>query len=77
MQAYLELIEDTAERIAATAVINAPIPDPEDVVILAAAHAGNAACFVTGDKALLDLGEVDGMPVISPRQFWERFRLGR
>ena len=77
VQAYLELIEGVAERITETGSINAPIPDPDDVPLLSAARAGKAACFVTGDKALLEVGEVDAMPVLSPRQFWERFHIGR
>ena len=76
-RAYIELIEDSAELITETVVLTTPIPDPDDIVILAAARAGEAACFVTGDKALLGLGEVDTMPILSPRQYWERFHLGR
>ena len=77
VQAYIVFIEESAERILVVGTINTPIPDLDDVALLAAARAGMAACFVTGDKALLEVGEVDTMPVISPRQFWERYHLGR
>lgn len=75
-QSYGELIENAAEVIAEAFPITTPIPDPDDLPILAASRAGEAECFVTGDKALLELGTVEGMPILSPRQFWEHYRLG-
>ena len=48
------------------------LPDPDDEAILAAALAGNANVFVTGDKALLNLESVEGLPIITPRGLWER-----
>ena len=47
------------------------LPDPDDEPIVASALFGKAQVFVTGDKALLQLGKVEGLPIISPRQFWE------
>lgn len=47
------------------------LPDPDDEAILAAALAGNANVFVTGDKALLNLESVEGLPIITPRGLWE------
>lgn len=73
---HTELILGAAQCLVETVDIAVAIPDPDDVPILAAALAGQAGCFVTGDKALLELGELDGMPILSPRQFWERYRLG-
>lgn len=77
VEAAVDLVEDSAELITHTMALSTPVPDPDDIAILAAARAGDAACFVTGDKALLELGEVDAMPILSPRQYWERFHLGR
>lgn len=73
----IELIDGAAERIEEAAELPKPVPDPDDAPILAAALAGQANCFVTGDKALLDLGEIAGLPILTPRQFWETYRLGR
>ena len=47
------------------------LPDPDDEAILAAALAGKANAFVTGDKALLNLESVEGLPIITPRGLWE------
>jgi putative PIN family toxin of toxin-antitoxin system len=47
------------------------LPDPDDEPIVASALAGKAQVFVTGDKALLELGSVEDLPIVSPRQFWE------
>ena len=54
--------------------LNHPIPDPDDIPILACALAAGAELFITGDKALLELGEVEGMPVVSPREAWGRIQ---
>ncbi len=75
-QAYVEIIEENAECITKADTILTPIPDPDDIVILGAALAGQAACFVTGDKALLNVGSVDAIPILSPRRFWEHCQLG-
>ena len=54
--------------------INQLVSDPDDMPILACALAAGAELLITGDKALLDLGKVEGMPVVSPRQAWERIQ---
>jgi len=46
------------------------IKDADDIPILACAIGGGAEVFVTGDKALLDLGQIDHLPILSPRRFW-------
>lgn len=48
--------------------------DRDDLPILAAAIAGRAEVFVTGDRELVELGALAGVEVVSPRQFWERLR---
>lgn len=47
------------------------LPDPDDEPIVAAALEGQANVFVTGDKALLQVQSVEGLAIISPRNFWE------
>ena len=45
--------------------------DADDAIVLGEALAGQAEIFVTGDAALLDLGSIEGLVVVSPRSFWE------
>jgi putative PIN family toxin of toxin-antitoxin system len=52
------------------------LPDPDDEPIVASALAGGATVFVTGDKALLKLETIEQLPIISPREFWERLSAG-
>lgn len=52
------------------------LPDPDDEAIVASALAGGAKVFVTGDKALLKLKTVEQLPIISPRQLWEKLSGG-
>ena len=52
------------------------LPDPDDEPIVASALAGGAKVFVTGDKALLKLKTIEQLPIISPRELWERLSAG-
>ena len=47
---------------------------PADRAILGEALAGEAQAFVTGDAALVELGELAGMPILTPRRFWDLLR---
>ena len=38
------------------------------------AIAAGAEILVTGDKELLDLGDIEDLEILSPRQFWEKLR---
>ena len=55
-----------------TDVPNTFVSDPDDVPILACAITAKADIFVTGDKALLEIGIVAGMPILSPRELWQK-----
>ena len=50
------------------------INDKDDILILSTAINGNAELFVTGDKELLELGKIQTMRIVSPRQFWEKLK---
>ena len=46
----------------------------DDRQVLGEAIAGNAEEFVTGDAALVALGRVGAMRILTPRQLWETIR---
>ena len=50
------------------------IRDQDDLPILSAAISAGAAVFVTGDKELLDIGQIENLAILSPRQFWEKLK---
>ena len=62
--------------------ITQPIPavtrDPKDDYLLAYALVGQADYLVTGDQDLLVLKEVEGIAIVTPRDFWDVVqRVGR
>lgn len=63
-----------AVPVPAAAAPTAGVPDPDDAWIIAAALNAGADLFVTGDKALLELGVIEGLPIVSPRAAYERLR---
>lgn len=48
--------------------------DPDDVKVLALALGSKADCMVTGDKDLLVMKSFQGIPILSPREFWEELK---
>lgn len=50
------------------------IRDPDDAVILGEALAMGADVLVTGDKDLLEAGEVPDIKILDPRGFWRLVR---
>lgn len=49
------------------------VRDPDDAWVLASAAAASADVLVTGDKDLLSLA-APPLPILNPRQAWERLR---
>jgi len=48
--------------------------DPDDLPVLGTAVAGRASLLVTGDKDLLVLREHAGIPIVTPRECYDRLR---
>jgi len=45
--------------------------DPDDLPVIGTALAAQVTILVTGDNDLLSLGAVQGVRMLTPRQFWE------
>ncbi len=58
------------EQVPSATSLSAAVPDTTDIPILASAIAAKADVFVAGDRALLDLGSIENIPIVSPRQLW-------
>jgi predicted nucleic acid-binding protein len=50
--------------------------EEDDRLVLGEALLGGAEAFVTGDAALVALGSLEGMRILTPRQLWELLRSG-
>ena len=73
------LIDEIVKAVQEEAILSKPglalearIKDKDDLPILSAALAAKVDVFVTGDKELIRLQAIEGMPILSPRAFWER-----
>jgi putative PIN family toxin of toxin-antitoxin system len=64
------LLRRTAQLVDAHSPYPALCRDPDDDAILALVQAATPACLVTGDKDLLILRSVAGVPIVTPRGFW-------
>jgi putative PIN family toxin of toxin-antitoxin system len=73
-KAIVEFVSDEAVQTIAQAPPARVRADPADAHVLGEALAAKAALFVTGDAALLALGSIDDMEIVSPRAFWEKLK---
>lgn len=76
-----ELMDEFISLVRQDAVLARPgqlpaveIQDKDDLPILSAAISAGAAVFVTGDKELLDIGQIENLSIVSPRQFWDKVK---
>ena len=69
---FVGMLESEGEMGLVAELTGLEFDDPDDIPILASAVGGNADFLITGDKAMLALGEIKGIPILSPRQFWQR-----
>jgi len=71
---FVCLIQQDAFLAEPSLIPGVELQDKDDLPILGAAIAAGADVFVTGDKELLDLGHIEKLEILSPRQFWEKLK---
>jgi putative PIN family toxin of toxin-antitoxin system len=71
---FMELMSEDTEIARPGDLPRVSLKDKDDLPILSAAIAAEAEVFVTGDKEILDLGQIRQMSIMSPRRFWEALK---
>ncbi|MCI0334149.1 MAG: putative toxin-antitoxin system toxin component, PIN family [Planctomycetes bacterium] len=72
--AVVETLRQLGDTVSPASVPSDAFADSDDLPILGTVVAGQAECLVTGDKKLLALGDYQGTPILSPREFYVRLR---
>ena len=69
LERFLASVEMLSEQVDETlSVAGLECRDPDDLKYLFIAVVGRAECLVSGDKDLLVLGNVEGIPIVTPVQ---------
>ena len=69
-----KLLRETCEIVEPSEIVVDGLRDKDDLPVLGTAVAGEVEALVTGDAELLGFGEIRGIPIVSPRQLYERLR---
>jgi uncharacterized protein len=65
-------VREHSEIVPPARVVASACRDPNDLPVLGTAVAGRADVLVTGDRDLLDLKRHGGIPILTPRECYER-----
>lgn len=71
---FIQLLQQDSALAKPSQVPKVKLQDTEDLTILAAAITAGAEVLITGDKELLNLGRVENLEILNPRQFWEKLK---
>ena len=77
LKPFLDLLTVQAEIVLAPTFPPVIQDDPSDDKFLEAAVAGKASYIISGDKHLLKLSEFQGIQILKPRDFVQRYLKGR
>ncbi len=69
---FLSLLKAEGTVVESRKNLSIPIKDADDIPILACAIAGKADVFVTGDRELLELRNIEDLDIVSPRELWNQ-----
>ncbi len=75
IDAYLALLAQIATVVVTPPAVRAVPGDAEDDKFVALAVAGQAQYIISGDGHLLDLGQVQGIPILKPAAFWRLWQV--
>ena len=70
-QLIINFLSDNSHLVIPAIVAAKQCRDKNDLKILGTAMAANAAVIVTGDQDLLVIKSFKGIPILSPRGFWQ------
>jgi putative PIN family toxin of toxin-antitoxin system len=70
----VEFVDLEASTVIENAVAADCEADEDDKLVLGEAIAGESEVFITGDAAVLAIGEIGAMRILTPRQLWETLR---
>ena len=65
-------VREHSEMVLPARVVASACRDPDDLPVLGTAVAGRADMLVTGDRDLLELKRHGGIPILTPRECYER-----
>ena len=68
---YLKFLRQNIELISPEKLDPKTCRDPNDLMVLGLVAPGDAQAIVTGDKDLLVIEVFKGVPIMTPRAFWE------
>ena len=75
IQRFLATLRRRAVQVPHLLDLQVVAKDPEDDTILIAAVEGHADCIISGDKHLKDLGEYQGIPILTPAEFVTQYNI--
>lgn len=72
----LELLRREGHLVPEAPAPDVKVRDPDDAVVLGDAIGGQADVLVTGDRDLLSIAGEAAIPIVTPRELWQRLRSG-